>query len=81
VAVTPPSASGPPLQEGLSVTGYLTAFEPAPYSLRQYLTLYTRSRAGQRGGCGMPPTRRMPYTTLGQEEPYADVYFIKYPDP
>jgi hypothetical protein len=29
----------------------------------------------------MPPTRRMPYTTLGQEEPYADVYFIKYPDP
>jgi hypothetical protein len=59
----------------------LTAFEPAPYSLRQYPTLDTRSRAGQRGGCGMPQTRRMLYTTPGQEEHYADVYFIKYPDP
>src|SRR4029450_1020101 len=72
VAVTPPSASGPPLQEGLSVTSCLTAFEPAPYSLRQSLTLYTRSRAGQRDGCGMTPARRMVYTTLRQEEAYAD---------
>jgi hypothetical protein len=29
----------------------------------------------------MPQTRRMLDTTPGQEEPYADVYFIKYPDP
>jgi hypothetical protein len=29
----------------------------------------------------MPQTSRMPYTTPGQEEHYADVYFIKYPDP